>query len=214
MDTQQPVNQQPNISAAAKLPLTKIILSILAIVVVGELIWAGVTLTKGTNVPIIDNITQQTIEIKPAQVILQANKQELKVGEELMVDILVDTGGKPTDGSDVILNFDPKTLAVQFSSVSGKLSPVLPGMVYGSFPINTLDSTGSKIVISGISSVGATFSGQGSLGSVTFKAIAPGSTTVAVDFILGSTVDSNIIESNSAKDILTNVKNLNLQISP
>ena len=208
MDT-QPSNNTPPIK---KLPLGKIILSILAIVVVGELIWAGTTLIKKDQpqVPIIDQLAQTVSEPKPAQIILQSSSQILKVGDQIKVDILVDTGGKQTDGTDVILNFDPKTLVVVLAS--GSANPVIQGTVYNSFPVNVLNQ--GKVVLSGIASVGTSFSGQGLLGSVTFKAVSVGNTSLAVDFILGRTTDSNIIETSSAKDILTSVKNLDLQISP
>ncbi len=204
MDTQPILNQSKN------KPTVKVILAVLAIIVIGELIWAGITLTKGnkTNIPVVDNLTRTTTQ--PARIILQSDKAGLKIGEQVKVDILVDTGGKATDGTDVILNFDPKTLSVVTASVSAK--PVSVGTIYTSYPKNSQEP--DKVLLSGISGVGSSFSGQGLLGSVTFKALAAGLTTVAVDFRLGSTTDSNMIETGTVTDVLTEVKNLSLTILP
>lgn len=202
------MENQPDIKPVKNLPVIKIIFAILAVIVVGELIWAGMTLVSKSRVqnPVLDAITQNTQPAvqQPAKIALQANKQSLKTGETVTVNILVDTGGRNTDGIDVILNFDPKTLSAD---------KVTTGTIYPNYPVNSVDPAG-KVSLSGITSVDKSFSGTGVLGTVTFKAVSLGKTTVALNFSLGNTTDTNIIESKTTKDVLTKVDNLTLQIIP
>lgn len=179
----------------------KIVLAILAIIIIGELIWAGMTLISGSKVI---QIAPQPVPQQPAKITLQADKQSLKIGEVATVNILVDTGGRNTDGTDVILNFDPKTLSAD---------KVTSGTIYPNYPVNSVDPAG-RVSLSGITSVDKSFSGAGVLGTVTFKAVSLGKTTVALDFSLGNTTDTNVIESKTTKDVLTKVDNLTLQIIP
>lgn len=200
----------------------KVIMIVLAVVVVAEIGWGvwSLTLGSGKSQPVktsnqqTSSTTDSTLQksAQPAKLTLTTQSSNIKVGDVVKVDILIDTGGRATDGTDLILNFDPKVLSVKTASASAKDVPISTGTVYSSFPKNSLDP--GKISLSGISGLNNSFTGQGLLGSVNFTALLPGQTAVAIDFGLGKTSDSNVIESKTNQDILSEVSNLNLNIKP
>lgn len=140
------------------------------------------------------------------KIVLVSDKTQYGVGQTVVVDIREFTGGRPTDGTDVILQFDP-------SKLEAASDAVVVGSIYSVYPVKEVDSKSGTIRISGISSVGQTgFNGMGSLAKVNFKAKELGVTAIKVQFVKDQTNDSNIIEAKSANDLLTDVLDLNISI--
>ncbi len=171
-----------------------------------EVVWSGWILTRPPTPE--KQAPKQVIPM--AGLSLESQKKELKAGESLDVDIVLSTGNRQTIGTDVILHFDPKMLEVL--TATGSASPVRAGSLYQDYPANQLEPSG-RISFSG-TSLSQAFAGRGVLGSVTFKAVRSGTTTVKIDYQSGSSTDSNVTESNTARDILISVQNLELSIKP
>lgn len=184
----------------------KVLFIVLGVVVLAEVIWVGSMLIKPT--PTIPPRAPQLAEIEPEKetvISLTTTASNLKVGEN--IDVAIDlSSSKKSNASDLIINFDPKKLTVQNPS-----SPVVKGSIYGSYPINKIDIKLGKITVSGISE-GVAVMADGLFGVVSFKAKAAGLTTISVEFIPGSTTDTNVIESETGEDILEKVQNLELNI--
>lgn len=127
----------------------------------------------------------------------------LNRGCNVNLAINVDTAGASTDGTDAIIRFDPTRVSA---------TQVTPGTIYADYPGTNIDSTG-KISISGLASVSSPFSGAGTLATVSFTvpAAAPtGATQITFDFDPNDpakTTDSNIVERNTVKDVLSSVTN-------
>ena len=117
--------------------------------------------------------------------------------------INLDTASSQTDGTDAILNFDPTRITA---------SNITAGTIYSDYPGTNIDATG-KITISGLASVAQPFTGSGVLASIAFSvpANAPtGAAQVTFDFDPANptkTTDSNVVERNTVKDVLTSVTN-------
>jgi len=129
-------------------------------------------------------------------------------GCSFKLNINVDTGGAQTDGTDAIVRFDPTRVSA---------TQISPGTIYNDYPGTNIDATG-KITISGLASVSAPFSGSGTLASVDFNvpsAAPTGATAVTFDFDPNDpskTTDSNVVERNTVRDVLSNVTNGNYTI--
>lgn len=179
----------------------KIIYVLLILVIVAEL---GLGLkTLLTPLP----RTGQVQAVSDGQVVLSSEKTGFKVNEEVTVDIKLSTGGHTTVGTDLVLKFDPNYLEVSEEDF------FVSGDAYTDYPGVGVDKENSQIILSGIvlnDQVG--FNGVSNFGTVKFKAKKEGRTRVSVEFTKGLTVDSNIIETVSAKDILGEVYNLDLNI--
>lgn len=143
------------------------------------------------------------ISSKP-RIILVADKKEYKVGDGVILLIGFGTGGKKTVGADVLLHFDTKMLEATSSTL-------FQGSLYSEYPLLSADQKSGVIRVSGISSAGSNFTGEGVLATAILKATKAGKTKVTVDFTPGSTTDSNIVGDSSA-DLLEEIGNLEVEI--
>lgn len=120
------------------------------------------------------------------------------------LDVMVDTGGAETDGTDAILIYD----ATRFTITS---SDITPGTIYPEYP--GLSVEGGKISISGFSSASQSFKGSGKLATLklTIPQTAPtGATQIKFDFDANDktkTSDSNVVERGTIADVLNSVTN-------
>lgn len=138
-----------------------------------------------------------TLSISPSA--LTANK-----GCTFSVDVIVDTGGTATDGTDAIIFYD--TTRFQASQITN-------GTIYADYPGNSIDPTKGQITVSGLSSLSSPFAGKGTLATIDFTALstAPqGASQITFDFDpqnKSKTTDSNIAETQTVADILSGVTN-------
>lgn len=184
----------------------KLIFIFIGIILLAELVWAGLSLFRG-NAP--DSTKASSGQSMAGSTLsLNASKTSLKVGESITVAINV-SSSVATDGMDVILSYDPKLLSVTLGP--GKI-PVAVGTIYNDYPLNQVDEGVGRIAVSGITSQVGGIVARGTVGAVTFTAKASGKAKVAFDFTPGSTTDSNIIETKTAQDVLGSVTDLEVNI--
>lgn len=137
---------------------------------------------------------------------LTASKGEFQVGETVSVSVLVSTGGRITEGTDLVLHFDPNVFEATPEGI-------LKGQIYPDYPSLQLDGKQGIVWISGVAAINKVgYSGTGIFATINFKAKRPGQTKISIEFQKGSTKDSNIIEAQVAEDILEEVSNLELEI--
>lgn len=175
-----------------------------------EVIWFGWTLLKPTSQPTTG--TPQTMEAsQPTIITLSAPTDSLKIGEKITIDINI-SSNKKTDGTDLVITYDPKLLSVETEGTSK--NPVKAGTIYRDFPLNSLESTLGRITISGITDSPDGILANGLFGSIVFQAKSQGVANIVLDFNQGMTTDSNVIESGTGKDLLEKVDNLQINILP
>lgn len=130
-------------------------------------------------------------------------------GCSFSINVLLDTQGTQTDGTDAIIIYDPTRFTAQ---------NIINGTIYPDFPGNNIDSAAGKITISGLASVATAFSGKGTLATMNFtvKDMAPtGSTQMTFEFDpndKAKTTDSNVVETNTIADTLNSVTNGNYTV--
>ncbi len=125
-------------------------------------------------------------------------------GCNMAINIMLDTQGAQTDGTDVIITYEPTKVSLATNQITN-------GSIYPEFPGNSVDSASGKISISGISSVSTPYSGSGIFATLNFKVLdnAPaGITTLKFDFNPNDktkTTDSNVVERGTIADVLSSV---------
>ncbi|OGD56832.1 hypothetical protein A2V71_00960 [Candidatus Berkelbacteria bacterium RBG_13_40_8] len=131
------------------------------------------------------------------------------------VNILLNTNGQPTVGTDVVLTYNPPDLSVIDSDTGTAGTQIRAGSLYYSYPANTVDTTNGKITFSGIIQPGgATYSGAGTLATITFRALSvQSSSRVNFNFTIDATNDSNVT-SPAGSDMLDSVTNGNYNLVP
>lgn len=153
-------------------------------------------------------------EIKPSfsvggTIKLDPSSGNKKVGETFPVNIKIDTAGKSIDGVDIFaLNYDSKVLEVVDGDSAVDGIQINQGKIFPIFIGNKVDKEKGKITISGIVTPGEKgYKGAGVMATVNFKAISAGPAKINFDFNKDSTVDTNMVEHGSAKEVLEGVQN-------
>src|SRR3989344_5273623 len=183
----------PSSNMFKKLLTRKTIFIILGFVVLGELIWA---VSAIFNTPSVTPATPVKVSVATKEKVVKASltteKAVVKVWEKLTVNLELSSQGM-ADGVDMIIHFDPKLVSVDLDA--DKL-PVKPMLLFREYPQNSLDPANpGRIIISGITDQTGGTLAEGILGTMNFTAKAVGKATFRLEFIPGSTTDSNIIES-------------------
>lgn len=127
---------------------------------------------------------------------------QIKIGDKILVQARLATGGNPVVGADLILRFDPKVLSLAKDDLK-------VGKVFTSYPAASVDEKAGLVLISGVAE--ESFNGIGIMAELNFVAKASGRTKISLDYKKGETKDSNIVDS-KGQDILEKVKDLELEI--
>ncbi|MFA5933357.1 MAG: cohesin domain-containing protein [Microgenomates group bacterium] len=125
------------------------------------------------------------------------------------LQILLDTGGYDTAGTDVILNYDTTRF------IANKINN---GSIYPDYPGNNIDTATGTVLVSGLASATSSYKGSGTLATVDFTVLetAPvGATQIKFDFDANDkskTTDSNVVEVGTMAETLNQVVNGNFVI--
>lgn len=130
-------------------------------------------------------------------------------GCAFQVNILLDTGGTQTDGTDAIVFYDPTRITA---------TKITNGSIYPDYPGNNIDAQQGRITVSGLSSISSAFTGSGTLATIDFSVTAnapAGTTQVKFDFEpsdKSKTTDSNVVERTTVADVLNQVNDATFTI--
>lgn len=186
----------------------KIIFLLLGIILLAEVVYAVKVLTFNTPSPApVKSSTKNNTAVEKqtaGRISLKVPKVNIVLGEVIPLSVMVDTGTYKINGADLIIRFDPKVLEATSASL-------VKGKIFDEYPLSSVEAKNGLIVISGVSSLGNNFNGIGQFATINLKAKATGRTSLAVDYKgKNITVDSNLVEASTSKDILENVDNLEL----
>ncbi len=179
----------------------KLLIFLVVVIVVIE-VFIGIKKISASLPPI-----EKIQPITEGKIVLSSSKSTYRVGEPVKVSVKVVTGGRSTDGTDLILKYDPSLLEASTSSI-------VKGTIYKDYVLADIDTKQGVVRISGVTPPNTEgFVGIGEFATVNFIPKKEGQVRLAVDYLKDSTTDSNILETITAKDILTEVINLDLSIS-
>ena len=122
------------------------------------------------------------------------------------LDILLDTQGVGTDGTDAYINFDSSRFTMTSIDTAGKVYPEYPGS--GIDPQNS-----NRILVSGLAAAGRPYSGSGKLATINFAvkdSAQTGVTQMTFDFNINDksdTRDSNVVQTGVSSETLSSVNN-------
>lgn len=160
----------------------------------------------------ISAVSVRSVSAQSPSLLFEPSTLTVDTNEVFEVNIVVDTAGEEVGGVGAIIHYDPQYL--QVVQPSDTHTGVAKGNLFDYYPKASFDNTKGEIYISGVvSNINTLFSGKGVLGSAAFMAMQSGSTTVVYDFTPGSTKDSNIAVTHGSGDVLSQVSELNVDIT-
>jgi hypothetical protein len=142
----------------------------------------------------------------PSIVVLQGffklvfDRTSVSAGDTIIASAYLSAPGIKVTGADIVLLFDPAVLSVSADAVTG-------GSFFSTYPKKTVDSTRGIIKVSGFGTTGDLPATGTLFATIPFKAVKAGTTTVAFDFVKGTTNKSTIVEKGTSKNILGSVEN-------
>src|SRR3989344_3050449 len=136
----------------------------------------------------------QVAQVTPSAALsLSPSSTSVNVNNTFTVNILLNTGGQSDYGVDVNkLRFNPAVFQVVDADAGTSGVQISPGSLMALTIINNIDNTAGTIQFSQLATPGSTYSGSGTVATVTFRAISAGSSNATFDFSLGSGTDSNV----------------------
>lgn len=160
-------------------------------------------------------LQDEVTSAKRATLSLDTPASEVRVGDIFPVNTFLDVD-LPTTGVDVAMEYDPGYLELRkqdgssFESDLNYLDSSLS--IFDIVPYAKVSRNGAMAVFrfSAIAKPLKEFRGRGVVGTVTFKALKRGDTTVSIIYESGSGSDSNV--AYLGRNILTGTRNLDLKI--
>ena len=141
-----------------------------------------------------------------ATLILSPSSGTITIGQNISVDIMLDSQGAAIDGVDInSLRYNRTILEVQDADSSAEGIQITYGTLLSQTLANIVDAINGTIDFSQITTGGITYTGSGKLATIIFKGLSAGTSAVTFDFTLGSTSDSNVAAAGA--DVLTSVGN-------
>jgi len=126
---------------------------------------------------------------------LETDKSKLKRGKEIALTLFLENSERQeTLGTDMVLDFDPavlKVLSIETSSLYPKFVPSEENRVED-----------NQVFISGIAEYDQPVAGEGKLATIHFKSIGAGKTELYLNWKLGATNDTNIVDFREGRDLL------------
>lgn len=143
------------------------------------------------------------------------SKGEFKSGEIINLKVILNTGGKNVSAAGIIINYENNLIKPEI---------INQGNLFGFYLNNKIDKEKGEIKITGLAfdnkkgRPGKPFSGKGDFAQINFRVLPldkKTKTQVKIYFLdFGSTIDSNIMEAETAKDILRNVNKAEFSLLP
>ncbi|EKD62713.1 MAG: hypothetical protein ACD_52C00084G0001 [uncultured bacterium] len=144
----------------------------------------------------------------PGRIGLQFSQEAAAVGDETVVQILLDTGGRTISGFDLFLEFDPEAWVALAPQVT-----VSEREAFVAYPVNEVAPQGGTVRLSGLTDLDTGFTGEITVGSFLLSPQKPGKLGVTVVFEgVGVGTDTNLAERGTGQDILGRVENGILEV--
>lgn len=153
----------------------------------------AIVLGLQASVGIVPQTNQLAQVSQTASLSLSPSSTSVNVNNTFTVGIVLNTGGQAAYGVDVNkLHFNPSLFQVVDADSGTAGVQISPGALMALTIVNTVDNTAGTIQFSQLATPGSTYNGSGTLATVTFRAIAAGTSSATFDFTLGSGTDSNV----------------------
>ena len=146
---------------------------------------------------------------------LVPSKRTLKVGEQVTVDVIVDTANDATTGIDLMLRYDPVLLEPVDADSATTGVQIAAGTLFDFTPNNSVTLATGLINFSASQQPTSqpVKASEGKVATITFKAKAAGSAKVTFSHTPGASTDTNVVKAGEGRDLLNQVEDLDLTVA-
>lgn len=129
------------------------------------------------------------------------------VGTTFNVNIVLDTKGDAVTGATAILTYDTAKLEVVDSDTTQTGIQIKPGTIFNQAPLTNTVNTSTGQIRYDSGSLGSTYTGSGTMATITFKTLLAGTAKVDYTFTSGSTTNTSLVAASSpaGTNLLTGV---------
>lgn len=130
---------------------------------------------------------------------LSPNSSSVANGQTFDVNIVLNTAGTNTSGTDISLRFDKDKL---------NIVDIKNGTIYDQYIGKNINNTTGIATISGLaSSTDSLFTGTGTFATITFRAVGSGTAAVTFNHTPGNKNDTNVANFDTQEEALGSVTN-------
>jgi hypothetical protein len=141
----------------------------------------------------------QVLAAGNATLSLSPSSSSVANGTNFDVQIVLNTGGARTSGTDISLRFDQTKL---------NIVDIKNGSIYDQYVGKNINNTSGIVTISGLaSSTSSLYTGTGTFATITFKAVGSGTASVTFNYTAGNKNDTNVADFDTQDEALSNVTN-------
>lgn len=138
---------------------------------------------------------------------LSPSSGAFREGCNSVINIMMSTESQESDAANIIINYNPSEIEIIDTNSTMSGIQINEGSVYDIYVDNIAEPTG-EIRLTGFS-IGHSYnsgSGFGNFGAIQFRSYpGVGSTSLTIDYVPGSTLDSNIAQYITSDDLLSGV---------
>lgn len=127
-----------------------------------------------------------------------------RISDYFTVDVVAHSSGLLLNGTDAVINYDSAVLRV---------NSLTAGTIFPQTPVLANDSQKGEISISGIADQNQPRAVNGVLARIEFQVVGPGLTSVAFDYIPGSTAHTGMVEYQTGEQVLGFVDNASYTVA-
>jgi hypothetical protein len=157
-------------------------------------------------------------QLPPPEVVfsLTSPKTQYKVGDEIPISVIADTGSKETAGLDVMLLYDPTAFKLKIINQSAKIDQdryiMKEGTQFENYNYFKSEENEGKLIFSALKAPQLVFSGKTTVGTLTFQALKAGVFEIKFNFQPGTSHDFTNISVNG-EEILDGVENITITVN-
>jgi hypothetical protein len=208
------INQQNTVSSVKK---HRMVIIVLAVILTIEAIWAiKYTQSVNTKPNPETKILSPSLTPKPQIALMRLDpvQANAKMAKPFNLDIVIETKGRDINGVDAQIIYDPLMLSVVDQNTNQTGIQVKNGSIYDKLLINKVDPVIGKINLtaSRLNKEIKPFNGSAVFATLVFQPKKEGSTLIRINYEEGKTNTSNITESKTSNNILTDTQNATVQI--
>ena len=138
---------------------------------------------------------------------LSPSSAEFVIGCDSAVNIMIDTAGETSDAANILIRYNPAQIEIRDANPAASGIQIRNGNAYEAYADNIVFPGEGLIRLTGFSFI-ERLTGRATFGTILFRPLAGATNTnLTIEYVAGSTIDSNVAKYLTSDDLLNGVTN-------